>query len=679
MSNYTTAAPKLVFDGLEDISTRTVVPEPLPSPQHKPLLRLWLPSGPDTVAVPVDLAPGAFQQLYGAEALNRRGAFWNNQSLLAETLLAAGNGFEVERLKPADAKPPARLILGIDTGVAKVTDPEDAEAKVDGIKYKLVLLPADENSAVGALKPVAGSIVGVDDVQSKIYPLFELPTSFFGKLGNLKGIRLWCPTNLDALGYDTTVTDQFKTRMFRMQFMRRLSETGSPIITKTVNGSSYVDFSFDRNVWNESTETEYYAGDTVVVQYEDDGFANNTAPTYSPFSQFYVYDENVKTVRELFYNTLVALDPGFANTLDGAGQIDFLTALGFDGQRYPAVEQIGAIADGVVLGEESVIYASGGTDGTMNADTYEAAVLANVASFVEQGEDLYPVNLHGFSHVYDTGLSLEGKYAFMAQLGARRDLQVHFTTLSEKDTKPLTRNEEVSRGQAIFNRLRAFPESTVYSTPVTRAMIVYQSGQVIDSNTYRKQVPQLIDVALRRANQFGAGTGLMREGKDMDVKPNNRVTLLRNMNVKFFNDKVQNAVWLAGGTISQVYDHRSQYYPCFKSVNKEDTSVLMSPVTVDIACDAIRQVRKIHRDFSGNSKWTKEQFIDRSDKALAKLFEGRYGEGEGRVRVVPRTYFTKNDDLQGFSWHCRLTLYANTVRNVMEFEFLTERMENFNG
>lgn len=679
MSNYTTAAPKLVFGGMEDISTRTVVPEPLPSPQHKPLLRLWTPSGPDTIAVPVDLAPGAFQQMFGADALNRRSAYWNNQSLLAETLLSAGNGFEVERLKPADAKPPARLIMGIDIGVASVPSPDDPEVMIDGIKFKLVLLPNTENKEVGALLPVAGSIVGPDDEQSKIYPLFELPTAFFGKMGNLKGIRLWCPTDLDTLGYDTVVTDQFKTRMYRMQFMRKLTPTGSPVITNTVFGSNYTDFSFDRGVWNEANEIEYYAGETVTVQYADDGFANNTAPTYSPFSQFYVYDANVKIVRDLIHATVSAAVPGFAATLDGAGQIDFLTAMGFDGQPYPAVVQIGAIAGGVVLGNESVVYASGGEDGTMNADTYEEAVLANVAAFVEQGEDMYPVNLHGFSHVYDTGLSLEGKYAFMAQLGARQDLQVHFTTLSEKDTKPLTRNEEVSRGQAIFNRLRAFPESTVYNTPVTRAMIVHQSGQVIDSNTYRKQVPQLIDVALRRANQFGAGTGLMREGKDMDVSPNNRQTLLRNMNVKFFNDKVQNAIWLSGGTISQVYDHRSQYYPCFKSVNKEDTSVLMSPVTVDIACDAIRQVRKIHRDFSGNSKWTKEQFIDRSDKALAKMFAGRYGEGEGRVRVVPRTYFTKNDDLQGFSWHCRLTLYANTVRNVMEFEFLTERMENFNG
>ncbi|MFO6285014.1 hypothetical protein ACLBVW_36190, partial [Pseudomonas aeruginosa] len=82
---------------------------------------------------------------------------------------------------------------------------------------------------------------------------------------------------------------------------------------------------------------------------------------------------------------------------------------------------------------------------------------------------------------------------------------------------------ELSRVQQIITRLKAFPESTLYVTGVCRAMIVMQSGKLMDG-TYRKYVPQLLDVAMSWARYAGAGTGNLVPGMEMDVSRNNRVS-----------------------------------------------------------------------------------------------------------------------------------------------------------
>ncbi|MFO5890391.1 hypothetical protein ACLBSJ_31710, partial [Klebsiella pneumoniae] len=69
-------------------------------------------------------------------------------------------------------------------------------------------------------------------------------------------------------------------------------------------------------------------------------------------------------------------------------------------------------------------------------------------------------------------------------------------------------------------------------------MIVMQSGKLMDG-TYRKYVPQLLDVAMSWARYAGAGTGNLVPGMEMDVSPNNRVTFVKDLNVKFFDDRVR--------------------------------------------------------------------------------------------------------------------------------------------
>jgi hypothetical protein len=343
-----------------------------------------------------------------------------------------------------------------------------------------------------------------------------------------------------------------------------------------------------------------------------------------------------------------------------------------NGTRYHGLQLEGPLNGGILLGQETTIYASGGSDGTTDLAEYEKLVNRENLNFGELDDQYENVAVYPFGVLYDTGLSMEGKYQMAEVLARRQDLRCVFTTYVEAEGRAPTASQELSRANALMARLRAYPESTLYGTPVCRAEIVLQTGYLAQDG-YSKPVPQLLDYAQRWARFAGIGTGNLREGFDVDVSPNNRIELVKDLNVKFFNERTQADLWKAGATYSLSYDRRSNFYPAIHSVYSDDTSVLISPITVSICCDIMRRVRRVHADFSGNATLTKEQLIERCDNRILELVDGRYGQ---RVQVVPQTYFTDADDQRGFSWHCKVTVYANNPRTVMIFDLETRRMED---
>lgn len=692
MASLTNAAPKFIFEGINDQSRGTMVREPETYPQHMPLLRLFTETGPTTTTL-VNSSSGSFNDIFGNKTLARRGKYFNTQSLLAETLLAEGNGFFVKRLRPEDAPNPARIIVAIDIvedDIPRVStrlsgfdypDLVDENVNVDengnvetvnGLRGKLVLVK-DNESSVGTQKPGPGTFVSErDGTQSTLYPLFELPASFFGEPGNHLGFRMWAPTTQDPNPFDEQTSDQFKTRMYRAQFMRRNDAGSTPVVIPTVTGESYVDLCFTPDAYSESTDKEYYAEKVLTQAYEDDGIDSGEPPVYSPFEKIHVYQENFDLVQSMVYEAELRVNPSAVTHLAGPGQVDLFSAIDIDGDPLHSLLLEGPLDGGVEIGKEATVFASGGGDGTTDLAMYETLVNRENRNFGELGDEYENLPLYPFSVVYDTGLSMEGKYEMMTVLGRRQDVRCIFTTYVEAEERLPTKSEELSRTQALMARLRAYPESTLYGTAVCRAEIIQQTG-FLAGGGYNKPVPLVIDYAQRWAQMAGAGSGNMREGKDIDVSPNNRVRAVKDLNVKFFNQRMQSDLWTNGATYTLSYDRRSQYYPALHSVYNDDTSVLISPITVSICCDVIRLIRRVHAELSGNAKLTKEQFIERCDSLVLEMVDGRYND---RVVVVPKTYYTENDDKRGFSWHCKATVYANNPRTVMIFDLETRRMED---
>lgn len=689
MVSLVNAAPKLITGGINDQSRGTLVREPVTFPQHLPLLRLFTETGPETTTL-VGTSGSGFNELYGANSLNRRSKYFNTQSLLAETLLAEGNAFFVKRLKPEDAGNPARVIVGIDIVKDMVprrvdqlagfnypdqvpgTDPEIPESEVEGYRARIVLINRNDVE-VGKQVPVEGNITStIDGEQSTIYPLFEMPASFFGSAGKNLGFSMWSPTTNDTTPFDKAAADEFMTRMYRFKFIRRDQAGSSPVTIKTKTDDDFVDVCFDDGVYSKTSDREFYIGEQLIAAYEDDGFTSGATPMYAPFSEIYVYSEHLSDVQQKLYENELIVNPAAETNLLGPGQFDAFTGIDVDGYYYQGFLLEGPLEGGIRLGQSTYVYAEGGDDGTMDHDTYESLVSMENRNFGQLGDQYENIAVYPFSVIYDTGLSMEGKATMASVLGKRGDIRTVFTTFVEKEGRAPTQSEEISRAHALMAQLRAYPESTLHGTPVCRAEIILQTGRLAVGN-YTKPVPQVIDYAQRWARFAGVGTGVLREGADIDESPNNRVELLKNLNETFFNDRVQTDLWSAGATYTLSYDHRSQYYPAIHSVYADDTSVLISPITVSICTDVMRLVRRVHAEFSGNAKLTKAQLIERCDNMILEMVDGRYG---GRVQVIPETYFTDADDQRGFSWHCKVTVYANNPRTVMIFDLETRRMED---
>jgi hypothetical protein len=694
--SYINAVPRVTFEGIRDLSRRAFQRPPVTFAQHTPLLRLFCETGPsETTYVGNDT--GGFATIYGENSLSPRSKYFNQQSLLALQLLSEANGFYVKRLIPEDAGNPARIIVALEmvldyvpqtiTQLSGFNYPDavadlraspvaSADQEVEGYRARVILI-RDNVSEVGTQRKLPGTMVSsIDGAQSTVYPLFELPASFVGEQGNNLGMRIWVNTQAEPEGYDEATAEFFKTRLYRIQFVELPVAGNTPVIVKTRFDEDYVDITFKPGVYSSAMEKDYYAGDVLIQSYEDDGYDNGASQLFSPYSQIYIYQDNIELVQAMILSAEQAVNPAIFNQLSEPSQIDFLTMLDESGDPYRAVKLEGALSgDGVILGKTAVVYAAGGTDGTTSLANYNALVDIENTNFGKLGNDQYEdVAFYQFGVLYDTGLPMESKFRAVNVISARRDLQYFFTTFVEGETRPLSASDEASRAQALITRIQANPESTLYGTPACRAMISLQSGKLVNGGAgLPRQVPQLLDLAVKWARYAGQGTGNLRGGFEMDASPNNRVTVVKDLNVRFFGERTRAQLWANGATWSTTYDNRSQYYPCMRSVYKDDTSVLLSPITVNICCDLMRLIHKVHADFSGNASLTKEQLVARTDERILELTRERYGD---RVDVTPRSYISAIDENNGTSWSCDVTVAANNPRTTLNFNLTTIRRES---
>lgn len=690
MSSMKNAAPRVIFNGIEDNSRGQNAPLPETFAQHTPLLMLFTQTGrEDTTYVGDD-----FTALFGTESLNRRSPYFNLQSMMAERLLGQGNGFFVKRLRPDDAGAPARLTLALDIVADDiertigrmdgfdypgegnengVTETGDVET-VDGYRARLVVIN-DNQTAVGQQRILDGGIVSTrDGTQSSLYPLMELPVDSFGSHGDLKGLSIWAPTTRDVLPFDEKVSEDFVTRIYRVMFKKKNTPDSTPVTVRSKRGEDYIDICFTPGAYSASSDLEYYAPDVLIDNYEDDGSTGN-AQMQSQFSEIFVYQENIDTVQRMIYDAELAANPVAGNVVKGPGHIDFLTGVDINGELHHALKLEGALMGGLTLGADTVVYASGGSDGTMNLDTYEQLFTRETLNFGELGDQYEDINRFPFGFLYDPGLTMDGKYAMMPALAKRPDLMIRFTPYVDQDNRAPTLSEEVSRTRSLMARLRAYPESSLYGTGVCRAEIILQTGRLAEGG-YSRMVPQLLDYLDKWAAFGGAATGVLRESAHIDEHPNNLTSVVNRLTTPYINQRTQSEIWDNGGTYSTTFDRRSNYYPAIRSVYNDDTSVLLSPITVAICCHVMRIVFKAHAYFSGNARLTKGQLRERCDEHITKATNNLFG---GRVEIRTETYHTEADNDRGFSWHTRVSVYGNNPANVMTFELETRRMEDLNN
>lgn len=678
MNLFQNASPRLVLTGFDDRSVRAPLPEAEPLPIHLPLFFTFAEMGPEGAHL---VSGNSLLRLYGDNTVNYRSPFAKHVTPFIREVNAAGNAIFIHRLKPEGAAT-ASISFSLDIlpktlpvyereddGSYKLANGERIETSdtVEGFVARWVIEPV--TGAVGTETQRAGSMSEAG-VQSTIYPIFNVPASFFGSYGNGLGIRFSAPTTQGLEPIDDEMAIGQGSYFYRMEVVRRPEPRSSAVTVRTISSERMVEFSLKPGAINPNFETDLFVDEVVMKAYRDLEDFSTGVPLYGPFDNFYVYHDNVQAVSEMIFNA----EQPLSELPEGEGNeylINLFSATNLDGSPYHAFMLYGALDNAPELTELATHYLSGGDDGDLSDEAFDLAVRQQLDFFGELDVHYEDMARYPISAFYDSGFSLQTKRSIGKILSVRKDVHVAVAT-QDVSLPPLSISEESSMAVALRAALRLHPESTIHGTPACRGVVMGHSGRLIGSE-WTKLVPGTLELAIKRARYLGAGDGVMRGPFSYDEDPNNHVQFIREINNTWKPQGVRNRDWANGLVWAQYYDRTRLFFPAFQTVYDNDTSVLNSDLNMQIATELNKVCHRVWRELVGNTKLTNEQFIERSNEKIVEYTRDRF---DGRVVIVPDTFYTPADEARGFSWHCRIHMYANVMKTVSIATVVTHRLED---
>lgn len=686
MSQIQNAAPNAILLGFDDQSRRPVPYESNTLPIHLPHVFTYAAWGPEE---PTLVVGSTAINTYGQETFEPRGRYTTHQWPLIERMQSRSNAMVMQRIKPEDAAPPATVALSLDvleTEIAQYERNSDGTFRLDssgeriptgdtkpGLRIKLKVGPV-AGGLLGKAKVVPGEQTDGAGKTSTIYPIVEFQASFFGSGGNNRGFGLWAPTMESTNPVNSRVVSAEQAQLYRLRFVQRQNERTTGRTVRTLQGAEYVDFSFREDVVDPATDVEYGFETVVLDSYRNLSARAGQPKRFGPFNAAYKYDNNLDDVLEMLYAVEQPFLEGMEEDVDPSVHhiINFISAVHYTGVPYHAIEVVAPGSEaGTAMTETAVFYAEGGSDGTMDKESFDKSV-GDICDDYADGEwQLGDALRFPQSMIYDTGFDRENKTRLLSVLSARKDIAV---MLSTQDIA-LPQNgqaEESSMAEVLRNAAVMHPESDYYGTPIVRAAIVGHSGHLINSK-YRKLVPMTIDMADKLSAYCGNGQGVMQSGYAFDVNPNNIVTMLKDVNCTFKTANVRNSDWANGMIWVQSFDQNDAlFYPGMQTAYPDDTSVLNSVPNMIICTELEKVCLRTWARLTGRSDLTNDQFAQRSDELIREFTERRF---DNRVIIEPETYYTEMDNARGYSWSCRIKVYMNNMKTVGQFTIETHRQE----
>lgn len=693
MKTILSAAPYANLQGIQDLSGRPPVFDPEVIPTHLPQVYLYAEKGP---TLPQLVIGDSFVSTYGNKTLDTRSAFFNHQSVLANVLQGAGNALMVQRVVPTDAGPKARFLLSIEIVAEQIQPYErnlDGSFKLDVNGQKIPqgtpiaghiarwvvndwkVGGVDEPFAEVSVK--AGGLVNATAVQSQSYPIMELEASFVGSYGNNLGVRFTAPSTKSANQLNDSVAEAVKAYLYRIQLVSRQDSSLSPTTVETLFGEQSIDFAFKAGAVDTTTDTDISFDQIFLQSYQ--ALDNPGTPAqYGPFSRAHFYKDNFELVSALIASLEAPVNANLpATSIDVTSEflyyINPFTATDFNGVPYFTYRVQGPADGGLVFSDTTTTYAAGGSDGTMNDTAFDLLVRNELLNFGDGEADLLDAAVYPQSVIYDTGFALDTKLAMLTPIGKRKDMYV---VLSTQDvTQPQnTPSEDSSLAISLITAARNFPESEVFGTSVCRAIVIGHSGTLIDSK-YKKLLPLTVEFARKSAQFMSSGDGIWRAGLGFDVPPNNQIALFRGVNATFKPAVTRNRDWKNGLVWVQNYDRRSLFWPAVQTVYDDDSSVLNSAINMMIAVELEKVAQRTWRDLTGISNLTTDQFIERSNRLIQDQVRGKF---DGRVIIIPETFYTVQDEQRGYSWSCKIHMYAPNMVTVGTYTIVAHRIGDLN-
>lgn len=711
------ATPRPILKGIKDESGRQLPPETTQLPQHLPTFFV-LSQKSDEVNI---VGPVAAKALYGDATFDQLSDFYNHQTVGVNTCFKNANQAMIVPIKlPGATK--ASVRLGVELAAATVDGKDvtrviwhatpfntaDEEGFMQG-EINETYRSGDTGSALSST-----TLGGLMDngteyyAPSAYFPIIDMEVESSGSYGNDLAFTIEAPTMRSPIPSDSALVDTFKTFVYRLGLYQKFSAGGNPNIIYNKYSETATDFVLKPDFVHNQVGMSF--GEVITEQYQvvDD---LEKPPTYGPFPTVAVYQDNIEVVAEMLGRDYVvtAVDAsggskdftikGIYDTdeelQDNLYRINLFTGEDIKGVSYPTADFANSRKfGGVRFGRDAVIYAQGGSDNfpmTLGAvdklkllQLYDGAVRDWCNNFTDVNP-LFDSAKYPTSNTWDTGFSLDTKLALIKMVGQHKRLWTTAATHTVADyvdnvsktgwsyRNKLTGAEEIAMGTLLRANALLVPESLEYGTPTVRVAICGRSGELVDKS-YRGRLPLTIELINKVSAYFGNGNAILNSNRAFDVYPNNRVTLMKNINITYQAVNVYNDSWDAGIMWVQHDDVKSTFFPAFRTVYPDDTSVLTSYITMICAAYIERVCEIVWRKLVGNGKLTNEEFVEESDKLLSQELNGKF---DNRFKIVPRTYYTSTDEILGYRWSTDIEFYANNMKTVGLYTIVSRRMSDY--
>ncbi len=715
-------APRPELLGIKDISGRTPAVPPEQIPTHCPLFHTYAERGG---VKPQLVDATAAEQYFGAATFDVSREYTTHQTPFINRAFSRANVSFVKRIIPDDAPPPAALRLSVDLLETKVplwqinedgtyftdvngervqeVDIDDEPVFIDGLQIKwvatgvarrnadgVIITPAMEAAAAAnpsdaelqtAVKPVANALgvgtVGQGDQAdpdtsaiSTRYPAYEFEVPWVGSAGDLQGVRLFAATSEASIGDQSDIGAAIESFVYGIQFLEKADASTKAVLVSTLTQATYRLFSNKPSVLDPRTKQNYGYKKSIIPHWNDD--VSSLLPVEGPFGAMYVYESNIETIANKIIDVESDINQEFPT--DNYHLVNIVDFKHYNGAPYRSVSQIGESDDGVILNEVSVIYATGGGNGTMSPTNFNSAVREQFSRFGNMpGLNYMDYLLYPFSIVYDSGFDLPTKNAMLSLIGKRKDIFVVVCT-QDVSLPQNTDDVESSIGITLFNRAQMFAESTLYGTEACRGMIVAQSGY-LPSGEYEQLLPVTYDLLDRFAKYMSAGNKRWSTIDRPDESPNNVIATLIKVNGTSRLEESFSKDWNNGITYARTWDRRSAFHPLLRTFYPDQTSILLSAPNTLIACDLEKISILAWRDTVGNANYTAEERLEATEAKIIAEVEVRGGY-DGRVTVEANAFYTEEDRINGNSCHVEITMRGNNPGSVTRFTVIAARADD---
>lgn len=637
-------------------------------PLLRPIFFMRTQQGP--VGVPVWCSDGsAAQTIFGSGTFDSKTPYYSREALYLGQIFNR-QGAYICRLANEDAKT-GSLVLQLQVKRTQVTQyqrDENGQFIVDpitgqyvpetdgsagtvlteeGYELKWSVRPLADGETYTAVKPTT---YNSGDTTYTVYPILAVQATSPGAYANDTGFKFFC----DIDNIDDTMATNVGAMPYTFGAVRKPYGSDTPSAINSQLGDQTQTFVAKPNAVDERSKRYVSFTDILTSEY----------PNLLPWN-IYLYSENIEAIGKLIMAVEADDDPSLTDPY----LVNLVEPINVEGIPYGHVA-MSTDPDAINLDENYILYLQNGADGTMTDELIEELTRTYLAGVVYP--ELMDSARYQFTHIFDTGVSIETKYAFIDFLSQREDIKIILSTQTIAMGRLNTAAEDLSTGAALYARCLLQPESSLKGTPCFRAEIYMQAGYLVDGSAYTGFIPSTYDVLIKKS-RYASTTSLTGTPGGL---PNSDISVfdLDRLSYTPVNSESKQRAWDGGLNYFQYYNQNAVHWPAMRTVYQHDTSVLSDATFSDVVVYTKHIVREIWAQFTG----TTSSFDQISTRASAALTSALSSMMNGLYRSSVNFYQTEDDRKLGYKAHCTVQLWANGQQRVWVIDIETNR-ENYNG